>query len=183
MAIELDLVLEADELEEEALATFEHGVICSNIIGELRGFLKGKSLGRVVDSSPEYRFMPTTARNRRAYRQPDISFVKQERLPARFRSYPNIAPDLAIEVASPGDKDYEIEAKIIEYQQAGVSLIWMIHPVSRRVDVYRQISGLRPQFYMGADELDGEDIIPGFKLNIGAIFDYPPDLNPEPETL
>jgi Uma2 family endonuclease len=181
---ELDLELEVAAFDDEDMATFEHGIICSNLIGELQLFLKGKNLGRVVDSSPEYRYLQQ-AKNptprRKSYRQPDISFVKMERLPKRFRSYPDIAPDLAVEVASPGDKDYDIEAKIIEYQQAGVSLVWIIHPLSRRVDVYRLAQGLRPQICMGDDALSGEDVIPGFSLPVSAIFDYPLDVNPEPD--
>lgn len=183
MATELQWELDTDALEEEEIPTFEHGVICSNVIGELRAYLKGKSLGRVVDSSPEYRFLQSSAKNRQPYRQPYVSFIKQERLPSRFRSYPTIALDLAVEVASPSDKDYDIEAKIIEYQTAKVILVWIIHPVNRRVDVYRLATELRPQIYTGTDELDGENIIPGFKLSVTTIFDYPPDINPEPEII
>jgi Uma2 family endonuclease len=186
MTTKLDLEFEAEALEDEDddMATFEHGVIVTNLIVHLAPFVKANNLGRVVDSSPEYRYLEKLKkdnRRRRNYRQPDVSFVKQERLPKRFRSYPDIAPDLAVEVASPGDKDYEIEGKIAEYQQAGVSLVWIIHPFSRRVDVYRPGSGLRPQIYMGEDELNGEEVIPGFKLPVSAIFDYPADANPEPD--
>jgi Uma2 family endonuclease len=184
MTTETDLELESEEFEDEKMGTFEHSVICINIITELSFFLKGKNFGRVADSSAEYRFLDKpepTRKGRKSARQPDISFVKQENLPKRFRSYPEIAPDLAIEVTSPGDKDYEIEAKIAEYQKAGVSLIWIIHPISRRVDVYRLENRLRPQIYMGDDELNGEGIIPGFKLMVSAIFDYPYDPDPEPE--
>jgi len=180
MTADLDLNSIADESEETEMATFEHGVICGNIIGELRAYLKGKNLGRVVDSSPEYRFLENIAKNRKFYRQPDISFLKQERLPLHFRSYPEFAPDLAVEVISPGDKDYDIETKIMEYQKAGVSLVWIIHPVSRRVEVYRLKSGLRAQIYMDNDEVDGEELIAGFKLSVATIFDYPPEANPEP---
>ena len=110
--------------------------------------------------------MDSTKSGRKPSRQPDVSFVKQERLPERFRSYPELAPDLAVEVVSPTDKYYEtasrIEAKIVEYQKAGVKLVWMVHPYSRQVrqvDVYRLEGALRPQICMGGDELEGENVI------------------------
>ena len=47
------------ESEEERMPTYEHGIICTNLIGELSSFVKGKNLGRVLDSSVEYRFLET----------------------------------------------------------------------------------------------------------------------------
>ncbi len=176
--------LEPQELEEDEqdITTFEHSIICANLISELRNFLKGKNLGRVAESSAEYRFLePPGDRKKRSGCQPDISFVRQEKLPKRFRSYPNTVPDLAIEVESPNDRPYDVEAKVAEYQKAGVSLIWSIHPFSRTVEVYRLNSGLVPQVYGSESALDGETVLPGFRLPISDIFDYPLDLNPEPE--
>lgn len=172
-----------EELEEELAykSTFEHGVIEANLTAELRNFLKGKSLGRVSGSSAEFRFLEKTAENKNPRRQPDISFVRQERLPSRFRSYPDLAPDLAIEIVLPSDKLYEAEARIHEYQQAGVKLVWIVNPYSRTVDVYRQKAGVKLQRYVEGDELDGEDVIPGLKLAISDIFDYPADLDPVPD--
>lgn len=86
-------------------------------------------------------------------------------------------------MASPGNKDYDNEAKIVEYRKVGVNLVWIIHPLSRRVNVFPPETGLRPQSFLGTDELDGEGVIPGFKLNVSTIFDYPVDLNPEAEII
>jgi Uma2 family endonuclease len=49
----------------------------------------------------------------------------------------------------------------------------MVYPYSRTVDVYRLANGLKPQAYFGEDELEGEDVIPSFKLKVSDIFDYP----------
>ncbi len=57
MSIELDEI-EDDELEEEqAMPTFEHSIICANVVTELRLYLRGKNLGRVAESSAEYCFL------------------------------------------------------------------------------------------------------------------------------
>lgn len=174
MATDLILAQEEEELEED-LATFEHGMIITNLISYLAPYVKANKLGRVVDSSPEYRFLERKRKpGEKAGRFPDVSFVKQSRLPKNVRSYPDIAPDLAIEVSSPTDREYDIEIKVKEYQKASVSLVWVIHPVSRSVDVYRLSDGIRKQNYIVGDVLNGEDVLPGFKLAISDIFDYPP---------
>ena len=162
------------ESEEESMPTVEHGIICSNINFYLTGFLKGKGLGRALDSSVEYRFLETPkGKTKPCF--PDLSFIGQERLPTRMRSYPEIAPDLAVEVSSPSDREFEIEDKVKEYQKAGVKLVWTVHTYGRRVDVYRLATGLLPQVIGETGELDGEDVLPGFKLKVSDIFDYPPE--------
>ena len=171
----------AEELDEEDyMPTFEHSVIEANISTELRNFVKDKNLGRVTGSSAEYRFMEQLA-DKKVGRQPDIAFVRRERLPVRFRSYPDIAPDLVVEIVSPSDKLYETEAKIQAYQQAGVSLIWLVNPFSRTVDVFRLNEGVKSQRFVEGEELDGAEVLPGFKLAIGTIFDYPADPDPVPD--
>jgi Uma2 family endonuclease len=164
-----------DEEENEPMATFEHGIICSTLNRLLGNFVAEHKLGRVVDSSVEYKFLESKETGKVLSRYPDVSFIRQERLPLKMRSYPDIAPDLAVEVTSPSDRDFEIEAKVKEYQIAGVKLVWVIHPYSRRVDVYRLASGPKPYSYLNEDELDGEDVIPGFKLKVSLIFDFPPE--------
>ncbi len=176
-----ELEAQEEELEEDYRPTFEHGVIEANLSADLRNFLKGNKFGRVTGSSAEYRFLEKTEANRKPGRQPDISFVSQERLPARFRSYPDLAPDLAIEIVSPNDKFYEGEARIRDYQQAGVRLVWIVNPFSRTVDVYRLKAGVKLQRFVEGEEIDGEDVLPGFKLAVGDIFDYPADPDPMPD--
>jgi Uma2 family endonuclease len=103
-------------------------------------------------------------------RKPDVSFVKAERFAPELlqTGYLPLAPDLAVEVISPGDLAHEVLAKIEEYLQVGVSLIWVIDPEIRIVDVYRasgKFTRLRE-----ADELLGEDVLPGFKCRVAELF-------------
>jgi Uma2 family endonuclease len=181
MTAELEILADEENLED--MPTFEHGIICINISSEIRAFSKGKNLGRVVDSTPEYRFLEATDKKKKSGKQPDVSFVRQEKLPGRFRSYPDVAPDLAVEVVSPTDRPYEIEAKIKQYQEAGVSLIWIVHPYSRSVDVYKRETGFKTQTFTEEEEISGETVIPGFTLKLSDIFDYPTDPDPDPQRL
>ena len=50
-------------------------------------------------------------------------------------------------------------------------LVWVVDPKDRTVLIYRangSIQGLREN-----DELDGEDVIPGFRCRIGTLFATP----------
>jgi len=180
---EMELAEASESEDEEPMATFEHGIICSTLNRLLGIFVTEHQLGRVVDSSVEYKFLESKetekgsekGKGKVLSRYPDVSFIRQERLPKKMRSYPEIAPDLVVEVSSPSDRDFEIETKIKEYQIASVKLIWVIHPYSRAVDVYRLNTGIKLQRYTEDEELDGEDVIPGFKLKVSLIFDFPPE--------
>ncbi len=164
--------LDQEDEDEEDMPTLEHAIICANINRLIGNYLVGKNLGRVMDSTVEYRFLARQKKNLGRY--PDVSFIKQERLPKDFRSYPEIAPDLVVEVASPSDKIYDIQAKVRLYQKLGVSLVWIVYPFDRTINVYRLADEPTPQVVNEAGTLDGENVIPGFKLLVSEIFDYPP---------
>jgi Uma2 family endonuclease len=85
----------------------------------------------------------------------------------------DFAPDLAVEVLSRGDDVSDIDRKVMQYQRSGVRLVWVIHPVIQAIDVYRLKDGLKLQRLLIDDELDGEDVIPGFRLAVQRLFDLP----------
>jgi Uma2 family endonuclease len=182
MSVELWDITDEEAEEFEDMPNFEHGILSTNISRHLGNYLATEKLGRVVDGSPEYRFLTKPAdKKRKPYRQPDVSYVQKARLPKRFSDYPEIAPDFAVEVVSPTDRDQEIEAKVALYQKHGVKLIWIVHPFSRTIDIYRLDTGLKRENITVDDELSGEDVIPGFILKVSDIFDYPPDPEEEAE--
>jgi Uma2 family endonuclease len=171
-----------DDIEESELAddgaTFEHGFLDIRIGSLLVNFIEGKNLGAVVDSTVEYRFLqrpPGSTKTRQPYKQPDVSFLSQARVPRRFNSYPEIAPDLAVEILSPTDRAYDIEDKGRIYQQAGVKAVWVVYPNVRRISVYRLENGLDPQSYSGDQTLDGGSVLPDLPIKVSDIFNYPPD--------
>jgi Uma2 family endonuclease len=180
--LEAELEEEEEELEEPPMTTPEHSLIALNIGSEIRFFVKGKSLGLAFESGTEYRYLPKTisakGKEQQPFRKPDVSFIIQERLPANLRDYLIIAPDLAVEISSPSDTDYDIELKIKEYQRYNVRLIWIVHPISRSVDVYHLSRGARRQNFIEGDVLSGEDVLTGFTLNVTDIFDYPAPPDP-----
>jgi Uma2 family endonuclease len=106
----------------------------------------------------------------RRVRKPDVSVYRPERLPASAGSegYLSVAPDLVVEVISPGDPARELDLKVKEWVELGVPLVWVVHPDVRAVQVHRRggpVSWLRAD-----DELSGEDVFPGFRCRFAALF-------------
>jgi Uma2 family endonuclease len=75
-------------------------------------------------------------------------------------AYIPFAPDLAVEVISPNDRDDEVEEKIQLWLKAGSLLVWSVDPESRTVVVYRP--GAEPVTLDEDQEIDGGNVIPGF---------------------
>src|SRR5688572_27312709 len=92
--------------------------------------------------------------------EPDMAFLQSARIPTDEDTYPELAPNLVVEVAAPSQTNPSIEQKTALYLSAGVRLIWTVDPV------WRTIRARRPdgtdRLLTEGDELDGEDVLPGF---------------------
>jgi Uma2 family endonuclease len=99
---------------------------------------------------------------------PDVAFVLKGRADD-FEGPIPVAPDLVIEVNSPSDTTEKIHNKIKAYRNAGVKLIWSIYLLDEFVLIYRQDSPDIKLLNL-KDELDGEDVVPGFKLAVAKLF-------------
>jgi Uma2 family endonuclease len=108
-------------------------------------------------------------------RRPDVSFIRIERMPdgPTSEGYSHIPPDFAAEVISPNDLWHDVMSKVAEYLAFGVSLVWVIDPESRIAFVHRP--GAMIQQLSEADELSGEDVIPGFRCPLASIFPRKPE--------
>jgi Uma2 family endonuclease len=103
---------------------------------------------------------------------PDISFVSLKRAQlqrAKKTSFFEGAPDLAVEVLSPGDTVGVTEEKIAQYFENGTRLAWLIHPGTKNVMVYR--GPTVDKLLKVSDSLDGEEVVPGFSLALRAVFE------------
>ena len=109
-----------------------------------------------------------------AVRAPDVSWVTRERwdalTPAEKRTFSAIYPDFAAELRSPSDTRAEVQAKMREYLAQGTRLGWLIDPEAEEVEVYRP--GRPVEVLKRPDSLPGEDVLPGFVLDLkGILFD------------
>lgn len=101
---------------------------------------------------------------------PDVAFIRAERLPPpeELPLFSRVVPDLAVEVVSPNDEPGEVADKVAFYLAHGVPLVWVVYPSPRQVAVHRPGRPSRP---LGVGEaLDGEEVVPGFRLPVADIF-------------
>ena len=147
------------ELVEMAPSGGEHGGLAVVIVVPLSNHVLSHQLGRVMVETG-YKL----ARNPDVVRSPDVSFLRQERIPASGlpRGYIDGPPDLAVEIVSPGDTAEDIEAKVQDYLTYGTRLVWVMQPRTRTVTVYHPDG--RARVLRGEDALDGEEVVPSFTL-------------------
>ncbi len=103
-------------------------------------------------------------------RAPDVFFVSAERVPEgeAARHFADLAPDLTVEIKSPSDSMAVLLAKADEYLAAGTRLTWTVDPDTREVIVKTPDGRVR---VLGVDDtLDGEDVLPGFRLPLRDFF-------------
>jgi Uma2 family endonuclease len=107
-------------------------------------------------------------------RVPDVMYFRAERLAAYKNETPDwgdkpfvLVPDIVVEVISSNDSYSDVDNKVDRYLQDGVQLVWVVDPKRKTVTV-RRINSYRK--LKGSDILTGEDIIPGFKLAVSALF-------------
>jgi Uma2 family endonuclease len=115
-------------------------------------------------------------------RCPDVAFVSSERWPIDRPMSPyedawDVVPDLAVEVVSPSDIAQNLLGKVNEYFQAGVRLVWVVYPVQRCIHVYEAWNRIR--VVTETDELDGGEVLPGFRRSLDGLFGPVADENGE----
>lgn len=141
--------------------------VASEILTALNSFVRPRKLGRV--GGGEGGFLLFTEPD--TVRAPDVWFIRTERLEGGRlprRGYVKVAPDIAVEVNSPSDRQGDVLRKVAEYLAAGTRLVWIIYPESRTAVIYRPEG---PPEIIGEDGvLDGEDIVPGFTLALRDVF-------------
>src|SRR5262249_14150410 len=101
-------------------------------------------------------------------RAPDVSFMAKARVTPRTSDYDKTAPDLAVEVASPGNTASDLNEKISEYFEAGGRQVWVFYPKTRTIYLYT--SHLKVKILSGDDTLDGGEVLPGFRVKVADIF-------------
>ncbi|MBE9207480.1 Uma2 family endonuclease [Nostoc sp. LEGE 06077] len=123
-------------------------------------------LGEVFDSSTCFK-LPNGAN-----RSPDVAWIKKERwdalTPQEKAKFPPIAPDFVLELMSPSDDLEETQTKMREYIDNQVKLGWLINPQTKQVEIYRQAKPV--EILDSPTQLSGEDILPGFVLDLGIVW-------------
>jgi Uma2 family endonuclease len=145
----------------EMVSDFQASRIAALILAHILMHVLSRQLGYVTGADGGYivgndRFIP------------DVAYISN----SRFRQGPSpawcpVAPDLAVEVLSPGNAEPEMRLKVVSYLRAG-TLVWVVDPVRHIVEIYA--TDQPPRLATTADTLTGGDVLPGFSLAISEIF-------------
>lgn len=154
------------EVREMAPAGFNHGDVTNRFAYLLSRHVYDNDLGKVSAAETGFRLQkdPDTVRGA------DVAFIAKARIPknggpAGF--WPG-APDLVVEVVSPGDTLEEVEDKVDDYLSAGARMVLVITPRRKTLTVHR--SGANPVILREGDVLDTGDVVPGFRCSVADIF-------------
>ncbi|MEH2438629.1 MAG: Uma2 family endonuclease [Nostoc sp.] len=143
---------------------WESGNRNSRLTQRLGNWADADGTGLAFDSSTGFK-LPNGAN-----RSPDASWVIRKRLealnpdPDRFLP---IAPDFAVELRSASDSLKTVQQKMQEYIDNGVRLGWLIDPQNQQVEIYRP--GQDIEVLRSPTSLSGEDVLPGFVLDLTQI--------------
>lgn len=146
-------------------ASFAHGVVVIRIARLLADAVEPRRLG--VIGGAESAFL--LRRDPDLVRCADVAFVSAARLTSGIQpGAARMAPDLAVEVRSPSDRNAKVAQKIKHYLQHGTRVVWDVDPEARTVVVHRPDA--LPAHLGGDDLLDGGDVLPGFAVPTAALF-------------
>jgi Uma2 family endonuclease len=145
---------------------WESGRRNANLTTDLGIWNRQADLGVVFDSSTGF-ILPNGA-----VRSPDAAWVARERITAlnpNPEGFLPLAPDFAIELRSVSDRLKTVQNKMQEYIDNGVRLGFLLNPQDRIVEIYRL--GQPIEVLQSPIEVLGEDVLPGFVLNLKGIFE------------
>ncbi|MBC5794670.1 Uma2 family endonuclease [Sphaerospermopsis sp. LEGE 00249] len=172
----LDLVLANRDLQLERNATGEliimpptgsyTGKRNFDIAGQLWFWNRQTKSGEAFDSSTGFHLPNGSDRS------PDAAWVKQEKWDTlsleQKETFAPICPDFVLELRSKTDSLEKLQSKMREYIENGASLGWLIDQKNQRVEIYRP--GKDVEILEHPTSLSGEDILPGFILDLTEVW-------------
>jgi Uma2 family endonuclease len=139
----------------------------SEIITELNIWnRKQKKRGIILDSNGGV----TLPNN--AVRSADAAYISPEQwealTPYDKKRFAHVCPVFIIELLSESDDLKSLMLKMEEYRENGCRLSWLINPKKRTVTIFREDKTTQTVTFDA--QLSGENILPGFAINLEEIF-------------
>ena len=149
-------------------AGFRHGRIVGTIGRLLGNFVSQQRLGVVTGAETGFQL----AHDPDTVRAPDVAFVRGGRIPQEEPAgFFQGAPDLAVEVVSPGDRVSQLLTKVEQWLEAGCHQVWVVDPETLTVTVYGPGGAMR--VVRRNETLDGGEVLPAFSIDASEFFAQP----------
>ena len=147
---------------EMSRPTKQHGLAVTNIALELKLYARQKRIGYVTVEAGVQLEEDTV-------RGPDVAyFTDATTFDDIHPKWGGMPPILAVEVLSPNDRPGIINAKIRDYLDNGVKIVWVIDCEDRTVIIHRQ--NVPFVILKESQELTGGGELPGFSCPIRNLF-------------
>lgn len=156
------------EIDTDAMG-YTHTAVISNVYDLLKPFVKANDLGYVHGDGLKY-ILAVSEDGIETSRTPDLVYLRKGRIPkASERDRPfKGAPDLAVEVASPGQSAPVLLKKVTDYLDHGTEEVWLLYPARKELHQYRRDEQAVRVYHEHAEV--ETPLFPGFKLSVSALF-------------
>jgi Uma2 family endonuclease len=153
------------EIVEMPPAQFRHGFICMRLATRIGAYLEQHPSGWLVGNDTGI----ITTRNPDSVRGADLAYYSYDRLPANAMptGYAEAAPNLVVEVKSPGNRWAELQEKAQEYLRAGVDIVLLIDPEVEVAEMIRQT--LPVEVVSSTDSIRVTELLPGFEVSLAEL--------------
>lgn len=141
-----------------------HQDVSGNIYDPLRSFVRARKLGKVYYAPVDVRLTPDNVLI------PDIIFIARHRLHIVGPKTIDAAPDLVVEILSPGTRRRDLTVKRDLYARFGVQEYWIVDPESRMVQVLALVGGAFQEVPLLPGPTIQSRVLPGFALALDAVF-------------
>lgn len=154
------------ELHKVPPAGGDHGVVNGEFGRRIANHVHEHRLGRYYQGETGF----ILARDPDTNLAPDIAFVHRDRIirGPDHRGFLEQAPDLVVEIISPSQSRGRARTKMEIYMEFGVRMGLLVDPYRQTITIYRPG---RDPVVLGRDDIfDGDDVLPGFRLNVSDLF-------------
>jgi DNA-binding XRE family transcriptional regulator/Uma2 family endonuclease len=151
-----------DESMMDAPADFTSGEVSTRFCARLFAWVEPRQLGYVLSSSVGYRL------GNGEVVAPRCSFILKERLKRAPRTYPELMPDLIMEIKSAFDRLAPMQEKVLSFVNQGIRVGLLIDPDQRTVTVYR--SNAAEAVLEDGQLLAIPELLPGWELPISELW-------------
>lgn len=146
---------------------WEHGEVLMSLASFIYSHVRRHNLGRVAVGDSGF-LLEKREDGKDTVRGLDLAFIRKDKASHHLSSgWTTIAPDLAVEIISPGNKAADIRLKVDQLLEAGTTLIWIVYPELRIVVAHSQLGA---QTLRESDTLPGGEVLPGFEIKVSDIF-------------
>ena len=138
--------------------------VVAMIATRLGQFVYPRDYGELAAGDPGY-LLET---NPDTVRAADVAWTASGRIPEGTTGYPNLAPDLVVEVKSHTDETAQLRRKAEMWISFGSRMVWVVDPDTTTITVYRP--GVEPIELGEDDTIDGGDLLPDFTAPVWSLF-------------